>query len=179
MTKPSDTQLIVLSAAAKRSTLLTLPLPPRLKCGAALKVIKPLVAKGLLEEVDTNVRRGDPIWRETGEGHGVSLVVTAAGLEAIGVSSDYARAKSKSAMPSKSRTAAPLKPRHRAETKQAEMIALLQRTKGATLDELVAATGWQSHTVRGAMSGALKKRLGLTIVSEKVETRGRVYRTER
>ena len=59
------------------------------------------------------------------------------------------------------------------------MIALLQRAKGATLDELVAATGWQAHTVRGAMSGALKKRLGLTIESEKVETRGRVYRIER
>ena len=59
------------------------------------------------------------------------------------------------------------------------MIALLQRANGATLDELVAATGWQAHTVRGAMSGALKKRLGLTIASEKVDNRGRVYRIER
>jgi hypothetical protein len=41
---------------------------------------------------------------------------------------------------------------------------------------MVAATGWQSHTVRGAMAGALKKRLGLTIASDKVEGRGRVYR---
>jgi hypothetical protein len=47
--------------------------------------------------------------------------------------------------------------------------------KGATIDEMVAATGWQSHTVRGAMAGALKKRLGLTIASEKEEG-GRVYR---
>ena len=48
--------------------------------------------------------------------------------------------------------------------------------EGATIDEMVAATGWQSHTVRGAMAGALKKRLGLSIASDKVEGRGRVYR---
>ena len=49
------------------------------------------------------------------------------------------------------------------------------RAEGATIDEIVAATGWQPHTVRGAFAGALKKRLGLTIASEKVEGRGRVY----
>ena len=80
MTKLSDTQLVVLSAAAKRPTLLALPLPPRLKGGAAHKVIKPLIAKGLLEEVDANIRRGDPVWRKTGDDHGVSLIITAAGL---------------------------------------------------------------------------------------------------
>jgi hypothetical protein len=179
MIKLSDTQLIVLSAAAKRSTLLALPLPPRLKGGAAHKVIKPLIAKGLLEEVDANPRRGDLIWRETSDGHGMNLVITAAGLEAIGVEHDATRGNPKPTKASRLRTAEAFKPRHRSDTKQAEMIALLQRAKGATLDELVAATGWQAHTVRGAMSGALKKRLGLTIVSEKVETRGRVYRTER
>ncbi len=46
---------------------------------------------------------------------------------------------------------------------------------GATIDEIVAATGWQPHTVRGAMSGALKKKLGLTITSEKVDGLGRCY----
>ena len=49
--------------------------------------------------------------------------------------------------------------------------------RGATIAEIVAATGWQPHTVRGAFAGALKKRLGLTVESEKVEGRGRVYRT--
>jgi hypothetical protein len=61
-------------------------------------------------------------------------------------------------------------------TKQAMMIELLKRPSGATLTEIVEATGWQVHTVRGAMAGALKKRLGLTITSEKDETKGRVYR---
>ena len=61
-------------------------------------------------------------------------------------------------------------------TKQAALVAMLQRPEGATIAEVVEATGWQPHTVRGALAGALKKRLGLTIVSEKVEGRGRVYR---
>jgi hypothetical protein len=156
--------------------MLALPLPPRLKGGAAHKVIKPLIAKGLLDEVDANLRRGDPVWRETGAGHGVTLVITPAGLEAISVEPEATPAKPKPAKSSRPKSAGPRKSKPRGNTKQAEMIALLQRAKGATLDELVAATGWQAHTVRGAMSGALKKRLGLTIASEKVETRGRVYR---
>jgi hypothetical protein len=50
---------------------------------------------------------------------------------------------------------------------------------GATIKEIMAATGWQSHTVRGAMAGALKKKLGLEVTSEKVEDRGRVYSLQR
>ena len=56
------------------------------------------------------------------------------------------------------------------------LIELLRRPKGATIGEIVEATGWQSHTVRGAMAGALKKSLGLTVNSQKDEARGRVYR---
>ena len=55
---------------------------------------------------------------------------------------------------------------------------MLRRPKGATIAEIVEATGWQAHTVRGAFAGALKKRLGLTLVSGKVEGRGRVYRID-
>jgi hypothetical protein len=61
------------------------------------------------------------------------------------------------------------------ETKQQQLIDLLKRSEGATIDEIVVVTQWQKHTARGAMSGALKKRLGLTITSEK-EERGRVYK---
>ena len=63
-------------------------------------------------------------------------------------------------------------------TKQALLVGMLGRAEGATIAEIVAATGWQPHTVRGAFAGALKKRLGLTIASEKVEGRGRVYRID-
>ncbi|CAO3447742.1 hypothetical protein [Azospirillum argentinense] len=55
------------------------------------------------------------------------------------------------------------------------MIVLFRREQGASLDEIVAATGWQKHTVRGAISGALRKRLGLTIESTRTDA-GRVYR---
>ena len=64
----------------------------------------------------------------------------------------------------------------RSGTKQAELVAMLRRTEGATVAEVVAATGWQPHTVRGAFAGALKKRLGFDVVSAKIDGRGRVYR---
>jgi hypothetical protein len=66
--------------------------------------------------------------------------------------------------------------KQREGSKQAQVIALLRRPTGATLDDLVAATGWQRHTVRGVLSGALKKRLGLAIRSEKTTGSPRTYR---
>ncbi len=64
----------------------------------------------------------------------------------------------------------------RAGTKQATLIDLLKRKTGATIADLVKATGWQPHSVRGAISGTLKKKLGLKVTSEQIEKRGRVYR---
>ena len=64
----------------------------------------------------------------------------------------------------------------RTGTKQAMLIEMLRAPEGATIDEIVAATGWQKHTVRGAIAGALEKKLGLEVTSEKVEGRGRVYK---
>jgi hypothetical protein len=66
-------------------------------------------------------------------------------------------------------------PRPVRASKQGEVIALLRRPEGVTVDEVRAATGWQPHTVRGVFSGALKKKLGLAVVAAK-EERGRVYR---
>jgi Protein of unknown function (DUF3489) len=60
-------------------------------------------------------------------------------------------------------------------SKQDEVIAMLRRAEGATVDEVASATGWQRHTVRGFFSGTLKKKLGLSLASAK-EERGRVYR---
>ena len=60
-------------------------------------------------------------------------------------------------------------------SKQAMLITLMRRTEGATLEDLTSATGWQSHSVRGMISGVVKKRLGFIIATEK-EERGRVYR---
>ena len=66
-------------------------------------------------------------------------------------------------------------PNPRAGSKQAQVIDLFRRAEGATVAEVIAATGWQPHTVRGIVSGTLKKKLGLTVTSAK-EERGRVYR---
>ena len=68
------------------------------------------------------------------------------------------------------------KPATREGTKQAVLIELLKRPEGATLSQMTEATGWQVHTVRGAMAGALKKKLGLHITSEKQTGSDRVYR---
>ena len=55
---------------------------------------------------------------------------------------------------------------------------MLKRDEGATLSQIIEATGWQPHTVRGAISGALKKKLGLSIVSRKLDDGERLYRIE-
>ncbi|MDY0039819.1 MAG: DUF3489 domain-containing protein [Desulforhabdus sp.] len=65
--------------------------------------------------------------------------------------------------------------RAKKDSKQAILINLLERPEGASLDEMAKATGWQKHSVRGVMSGVLKKRLGRSIASEKGE-RGQIYR---
>ena len=67
-------------------------------------------------------------------------------------------------------------PKLRNGTKQALMIDMLRRPEGATVEQIAEATGWRNHTVRGAMAGALKKKLGLTITSEKTEGGARIYR---
>lgn len=79
-------------------------------------------------------------------------------------------AKAPKAAPPIAKAAAP-KPKG----KLATLVELLRRPDGATIEAMTAATGWQAHSVRGAMSGSLKKAMGLTIASEKTEA-GRVYR---
>jgi hypothetical protein len=165
MSKLTDTQMIVLSRASRKDDRIALPLPGRLRGGAASKVVSALTRKGLLEEVDADIRKGEPTWRKTGDGHGTTLVITDVGLEAIGVETDAPK-------PDPDRP----KSSSRAGTKQAQLIEMLKAPDGATISEIVTALDWQSHTIRGAMSGALKKRLGLTITSEKTGPRGRVYR---
>ncbi len=186
MTKISDTQAIILSAAAQREDRIALPLPDSLRGSAAAKVVGAMLAKGFLQEVDADMRKGEPMWRETGDGHGVTLIATDAGLAAIGIEPEDANTAPVGATDAPSEEhapdttteteAAPKARTPREGTKQATMIAMLRAPDGATIEEIMAATGWQSHTVRGAMAGALKKKLGLEVTSEKVENRGRVYK---
>jgi len=83
----------------------------------------------------------------------------------------------KTTAPKASKPKAPKTPRSREGSKQAQLIAMLRHAKGATIDEIAAALSWQRHTVRGAIAGTLKKKLGLDVTSEKDDKRGRVYRT--
>ncbi len=69
-------------------------------------------------------------------------------------------------------------PRTRDNSKQATVIGMLKRPEGATIQQIMAATGWLSHTVRGTFAGTLKKKLGLALVSDKGEG-DRIYRIAR
>ena len=197
MTRLSDTQLVVLSAASQRDNQLVLPLPKRLKGGAARKVIEALIAKGLVVEADADPRRGDPVWRELPDGGGMTLVITEAGLAALdggtapaaadaGTPATKARNTGKpvpaprqargSGITRKATAATAATAAVRSGTKQARLIAMLQRPKGATIAEIAETLAWQAHTVRGAIAGVLKKKLGLAVVSETDDKRGRIYR---
>ena len=182
MTTPSDTQSLILSRAATRPGNLALPLPEGLVGAAAKMAVGKMIAHGWLEEVEANLRRNEPMWRETGDGHGTTLIATEAGLEAIGieplVASAVASARKVKSEPALTHadTAKPVA--IRAGTKQAQIIAMLQRPEGATVAEMVEATGWLGHTVRSSISGTLKKKLGLPISAEKAEGMGTVYRLD-
>ena len=178
MTRLTETQTIILSAGAKRPDNIAMPLPKGLAGAAAKMSVTKMIEHGWLQEVDANLRRGEPLWRETGDGHGTTLVVTDAGLLAIGiepkvVKTEVAILKNTTEVPQ------PKPPTPRAGTKQAMLISLLRTPDGATMDEIVAATGWLLHSARGAMSGALGKKLGLVVTSAKEDGRGRVYRIRR
>lgn len=171
MTTISDTQRVILSAAAQRKDRNVLPLPGSLRGGAAAKVVGALLSRGLIAETTTDSQtKADAalnrFWRNNEDGCAILLHITDAGLAAIGIEPEDGDTAP---------TARPQRPL-RAGTKQAAMIAMLRAPEGATIEEIMAATGWQSHTVRGAMAGALKKRLGMTITSEQEPERGRVYR---
>jgi hypothetical protein len=199
MTRLTDTQLVILSAAAQRADLSVLPLPDSLtlKGGALNKVMDSLRNRGLIRVLG-------------GDGGPERVVITSEGMAAIGVEADDdeaptaadtaptaaepvsaaeapapaseanggqkrakarpAKAKGKKARATARAAAAPepagepsLKRTPRGGTKQAQMIEMLKRPEGATVEQIAAATGWQHHTIRGAISGALKKKLGLTV----------------
>jgi hypothetical protein len=187
MTKLSDTQLVILTAACSRDDRRVLPLPASLKGGAANKVINSLMTKGMVAEIDAGP--ADPVWRTGGNDRRTTLRATDAAFAALnlepheaataaddGQETDAAGVDAAQADEALAGPAAPATRKVRAGTKQAQLIEMLKRPEGATIDEIVAAFGWQPHTVRGAIAGALKKNLGLMVNSEKVENRGRVYR---
>jgi Protein of unknown function (DUF3489) len=188
MTKLTDTQAVILSTASQHDDGAVLPLPETLKLtgGALAKVLGSLEAKGLLEHLGT-ARGDDPpplrITRAGLQAIGMEIEVHAseggtradagatsadAGAHATDAAAppagaDAAATAAKRKAKARPVRGAPEKPTPRAGTKQAFMIEMLKRPEGATVEQIAAATGWQHHTIRGAISGALKKKLGLTV----------------
>jgi hypothetical protein len=179
-------QRTALEAAAVRNDLTVYPIrsKPALNAGSTAKLVKTLVAKGLAEE---RLAEGKvPVWRTDNDGRRLAAVISLQGLAAIGVAPPIGKAHRRSRAAGKTDPVAPkqaiVSPGSdnerrvpRAGTKLAVLVDLLGRDGGATIDEMAIETGWQAHSVRGVMSGALQKGFGLEIVSEKVD-RGRVYR---
>ena len=89
-----------------------------------------------------------------------------------------AKVKAKAKTAKKGKPAAKVS-KHRAESKQARFIAAMRSPKGVSIDEAAKAFDWQKHTVRGAIAGAIKKRLGLKVDAEQDEKRGTVYRIKK
>lgn len=169
-TNLTDRQLIILGVAAARSDLTVLPSPNSLKlnAGAATLVLKSLIAKKLVEECPAE--RGQETWQER-DGQRFTLKITEAGLLAIGIDSPQTAESNEPPAPSKPDLSA-----IRQGTKRAQALDLLRRPEGATIGEISAATDWQAHSVRGFISGTLKKKLSLAVTSETEGERGRVCR---
>lgn len=140
------TQTAVLTAAAEHPQGHVVHFPESVKGGARAKVFAGLMSRGLIEPGETHQR------------------ITAAGYAALGREAPAPRDSAKGGR------------RRREHTKQALMVALLSRAAGASLEQLVEATGWQPHSVRGALS-LLPKKANVTVRSQK-EAGVRIYRAE-
>lgn len=177
MSDLTDAQRQFLAAAGERSPALLLPAPKSFKGNkaTATRILNSLIKRGLAAEQPAAA--GEPLWRDD-KGQRLALVMTPAGCKAIGLEDALLAATAKK--PSKAAAAKATPAAELAGAKKGTKLGLLsdllRRKGGATIEEAVKATGWQPHSIRGAISGALKKKLGLAVASEAVEGRGRVYR---
>jgi hypothetical protein len=161
--KLNDLQLVLLASAAAHATGSIFPIPDSLKANDPRlgKALKTMLGKNLIAEVD--VAKPAEVWR-TEENRRVGLVITDPGREAIAVESAPDAGKpNEPAAPVPAKAPGEIK----AGTKQAQLVEMLEREEGASLDEIVAATSWLPHSARAMLTG-LKKR-GYTIDSEKMD----------
>ena len=131
--------------------------PDNVKGGARQKVIQGLFNKALI------TCAGNDTWCVTAEGY-------------VALGRDKPAPAAIHPDPPVEAVVAPGRPRSRENSKQATVIQMLQRPEGATIQQIMEATGWQAHTVRGTFAGAFKKKLGLNLTSDKAEGGERTYR---
>lgn len=170
-TKLTDTQTTVLTQAAYRPDGNIEPLPPALRGGARTKAIDGLMTRGLIAEQDGKYLLTDVGYTAIGKSRQAPEPEPEAETEAKG---DF-EAEVAAAEATWQEVPNPAPRRTRENSKQAQVIAMLKRPEGATIAQIMAATNWQAHTVRGTFAGAFKKKLGLAITSEKIEGGDRVY----
>lgn len=193
-TKLTDAQRVILTAAAARESGLVLPLPKSLgdNRGTLGVILKSLLTRGLV--IERPILPDEELWRDTAELGRTTLVISTEGLKLLGIDpiEHVVHENDGSLLVDETRETAatgrlggsvgPItadavtSSLPKESTKLGAMIAALRRPEGATIPELIGATGWQAHSVRGAISGNLKKKLKLAVVSEVVDSRGRVYR---
>ena len=153
-----------------------------LKGGAKLKMIASLAKRSLIAQIDGQWRL-TPAALAIVQGQASASVVTPAqppqaadpDLEAAVAAAEASWQQDQSA-DAQSAKVTELPKRARGQSKQALVVKMLQRPEGVTLAQLMDATGWQAHTLRGTFAGALKKKLGLLISSHKPQQGERIYR---
>ena len=172
--KLSDIQLLMLSTASQRDDGNLLPFAESVKTNDSrlTKAIQSLVAKGLVAESEAN--KPALTWRQEDDRR-IGLVITGSGREAIAVEPVGETPKAATSKPKKSRASRPssAKGEIRPGTKQAKLGEMLEREGGATIQEIVDATGWLPHTTRAALTGLRKRGWQISAAKEEGVSRYR------
>lgn len=182
--KLTDTQTAILEAAAERPDGNLEPLPPTLRGGPRAKVMAGMLARELI----TTIQDADHVeYYLTDTGYAAvgrkraapPPLVPDADLEAAIIAAEakwQGDAVTNRDAAGRIQNLDPTPRAARYGTKLAKIIDAMRRPDGAIIGEMMDRTGWQAHTVRGALSGTLHKKLGLTVVSEKDTDGVRTYR---
>lgn len=166
-TKLTDTQTAILQAAAGRPDGNIEPLPPNLRGGARTKVIEGLLARGLITESE-----GSHLLTYAGYAAVGKRRPFPKGVQKVDAQDVVAKRDAPDALTKREATSRTIRP----GTKLSAIIEAMRHPGGATIAQLMASTGWQAHTVRGAISGMVRKRLGYAVVTEKGADGQRAYR---
>ena len=165
--KLTETKTTILKAAAGLPDGNIEPLPPTLRGGARAKVIDGLLARGLIVDADGHHLLTDAGYAAVGKRRPVSK-----GVQKMDAPDAVAKHDPIDALQKLEATSRTIRP----GTKLAAIIDAMRHPGGATIVQMMAGTGWQAHTVRGAISGMIRKRLGLSVTLVRNDSGERVYR---